>query len=258
MENVGLVFLGGGVCGIVYFGVIKVLEEYYICVRIVVGVSVGVIVGVFYVVGYFWEYIFDFFKNIFMFFWYNYIYCKLGFLDMDCFYDVFVVYLLDNDFQGLECKFYIFVIDICVGKNCIFSEGKLICKILVLVVFFIVFFLVQIKGVYYVDGGIINNFLVELLCDECDFIIGFYVNFLNIIEFKELMSLMVVMDCVFKIGMVSVLESKFLFCDLVIVLLELVYVGIFSFNCIDEVFEMGYVVVKKVLEEILVLQMEVF
>ena len=256
MENVGLVLSGGGVRGIAHLGVIKALEEHHIRVRTVAGASAGAIVGAFYAAGHSWEHILDFFKNTPMFSWHNYTYRKPGLLDTDRFHDAFAAYLPDNDFQGLERKLYISVTDICAGKNCIFSEGKLIRKILASAAFPIVLSPVQIKGVYYADGGITNNFPVEPLRDECDFIIGSYVNPLNTIEPKELTSSMAVMDRAFKIGMASVSESKFPLCDLVIAPPELAHVGTFSLNRIDEVFEMGYAAAKKVLEETPALQTE--
>lgn len=48
---IGLVFLGGGVCGYVYIGVFKMLECMCIFVDVIVVMSMGVVVGGLYVSG---------------------------------------------------------------------------------------------------------------------------------------------------------------------------------------------------------------
>lgn len=46
-----LVLVGGGVKGVVYMGVLWVLEEMYVFVDIIIGISMGVYVGGLYVIG---------------------------------------------------------------------------------------------------------------------------------------------------------------------------------------------------------------
>lgn len=48
---IGFVLFGGGVCGYVYFGVLKVLEDNWILIDCIVGISMGVVVGGLYVSG---------------------------------------------------------------------------------------------------------------------------------------------------------------------------------------------------------------
>lgn len=51
----GLVLSGGGVKGLIYIGIICVLEENGIFIDYIVGIFMGVIVGLFYVMGYFFD-----------------------------------------------------------------------------------------------------------------------------------------------------------------------------------------------------------
>lgn len=51
----GVVFSGGGVKGMVYIGVLKVIEEVGIFIDYVVGISMGFIIGGFYFIGYIFE-----------------------------------------------------------------------------------------------------------------------------------------------------------------------------------------------------------
>lgn len=240
MKNVGLVLSGGGVRGIAHLGVIKALEEHNIRVKLISGASAGAIVGSFYAAGHSWEHILEFFKTTPLFSWQNYTYSKPGILDTDKFQKAFAAYLPDDDFQGLECKLFISTTDICTGKNQIFSEGKLIRKVLASAAFPIVLSPIQIDGVFYADGGITNNFPIEPLRQEADFIIGSYVNPLPKIEAQELTSSMDVMERAFKIGMATLSEKKFSECDVLVAPLELTDIGTFSLNRMDEVFEIGY------------------
>ncbi len=249
MKNVGLVLSGGGVRGIAHLGVIKALEEHNIRVKSIAGASAGAIVGAFYAAGHSWEHILEFFKTTPMFSWQNYTYSKPGLLDTDKFQKAFAAYLPDDDFQGLECKLYISTTDICTGKNHIFSEGKLIKKVLASAAFPIVLSPVRIDGVFFADGGITNNFPVEPLLSESDFIIGSYVNPLPTIEAQELTSSMDVMERAFKIGMATLSESKLSNCDVLVAPLELTEIGTFSLNRMDEVFEIGYSAACKALEK---------
>lgn len=249
MKNVGLVLSGGGVRGIAHLGVIKALEEHHIRVRAISGASAGAIVGAFYAAGHSWEHILEFFKSTPLFSWQNYSYRKPGLLDTDKFQKAFAAYLPDDDFQGLERKLYVSTTDICTGKNQIFSEGKLIRKVLASAAFPIVLSPVRIRGVLYADGGITNNFPIEPLRGNSDYIIGSYVNPLDTIDGKALTSSMAVMERAFKIGMATLSESKFSDCNLLVAPRQLTEIGTFSLNRIDEVFEIGYTAACQALEK---------
>ncbi|MEL6657378.1 MAG: patatin-like phospholipase family protein [Bacteroidota bacterium] len=240
MKNVGLVLSGGGVRGMAHLGVIKALEEKQIRVRQIAGASIGAVVGAFYAAGHSWEHTLEFFKTTPMFTWQNYTYSKPGLLDTDRFHSVFAAHLPDDNFHSLERKLFISTTDICAGKNCIFKEGRLIQPILASAAVPMVLSPVLIDGIYYADGGITDNFPLEPLEEECDYIIGSYVNPLDNIEPEELNSSMAVLDRAFKIGVVTLSERKFSDCDLLIAPPGLDQVGTFSLNRIDEVFEMGY------------------
>ncbi len=58
---------------------------------------------------------------------------------------------------------------------------------------------VDIKGSYYVDGGVLNNFPVNLLKNTCDIIIGVYVNGFVTIAIEDLKHSHNVVEKVFKL-----------------------------------------------------------
>lgn len=55
VQKVGLVLSGGGVKGLMYIGIICVLEENNILIDYIIGIFMGVIVGFFYVMGYLFD-----------------------------------------------------------------------------------------------------------------------------------------------------------------------------------------------------------
>ena len=247
--NTGLVLSGGGARGAAHIGVIKALEEYGISPTHISGTSVGAIVGALYAADVSWSEILRFFKNIPIFRANRYARNKPGFFDTEKFYDDLKVYLPNDNFDDLKKTLFITATNVIDGSLKIFSKGQLIKPVIASATFPGVFTPIEINGMYYIDGGTLNNFPVETLKKDCDKIIGVYVNPLKKISIKDLKHSYNVVERAYKIKVASESMLKFLDCDLVIYPEALINYGTFGMNNIDAIFNLGYTTTKKVLKE---------
>jgi len=247
--KIGLVLSGGGARGAAHIGVIKALEEYGIYATHISGTSAGAIIGALYANGVKWTEMLDFFKTIPLFRTNRYAYNKPGFIDTEMFYNDLKKYLPDDDFATLKKPLWVTATDIIKGSLKIFNEGQLIKPVLASASFPGVFTPTEINGSYYIDGGTLNNFPVEPLITDCDKIIGVYVNPLKKINLKDLKHSYTVVERAYKIKVATESSNKFSTCDLVVYPEGLINYGTFDMNKIDAIFQLGYTVTKKLLEE---------
>ncbi|MBT8394175.1 MAG: patatin-like phospholipase family protein, partial [Bacteroidia bacterium] len=170
--NLGLVLSGGGVRGAAHIGAIKALEEFSIHPTHIAGTSAGAIVGALYAYGYSCKEMNSFFKKVQILDFKKYARNKPGFIDSEKYYSIFTEYFPIDDFSILKKKLTITATDILEGTLKAFSRGELIKPIIASATFPGLFAPIKINDSYYIDGGTLNNFPVELVSDSCDTIIG--------------------------------------------------------------------------------------
>ncbi len=247
-SNTGLVLSGGGIRGVAHIGAIKALEEFEIHPTHIAGTSAGAIVGALYAGGISWEEILDFFKTTSIFQTRKYARNKPGFVDTEKFYDDFKRLLPHDNFNALEKALYVTATDIIKGSLKVFNSGELIAPVLASASFPGVFTPTKIANSYYIDGGVLNNFPVELLQPECSTIIGVYVNPLNTITPIDLKHSYNVVERAYKIKMAADSITKFNTCDIIISPLQLNTFNTFSMSKINEIFDIGYINAKRTIE----------
>ncbi|MCX7551722.1 patatin-like phospholipase family protein [Xanthomarina sp. F2636L] len=238
--SIGLVLSGGGMRGAAHLGAIKALEEHNIYPTHIAGTSAGAIVGALYASGYSWENILKFFKTISVLDITKYAISKPGLLDANKFYNNFKKYFPEDNFSALKKELHITATNILNGDLAVFKEGELINPILASAAFPGVFSPVKIKDSYYVDGGVLNNFPVELLRKKCDKIIGVYVNGFETINIKELKHSHHVAERAFKLKSVREDYMKFIKCDLIVCPKGLDKFGTFDKKNLNHIFDLGY------------------
>jgi len=239
--KIGLVLSGGGMRGVAHIGTIKALEEKGIFPTHIAGSSAGAVVGALYAYGYTWGEMLTFFKGIQILDLKKYAINKPGFLDTEKYYTNFKAYLKNDDFNFLKKKLYVTAANIITGKLKTFSKGELIKPILASAAFPGLFAPVKVNDSYYVDGGSLNNFPVELLRKKCDRIIGVYVNGFEIIPFNDLKHMHQILERAFKLKMVEDDKEKFNSCDLVVCPKGLNKYGIFDKKHLDDIFRIGII-----------------
>jgi NTE family protein len=238
--NIGLVLSGGGMRGAAHIGAIKALEEHKIIPTHIAGASAGAIVGAFYAYGYNWDDILKFFKTISILDISKYAINKPGILDADKFYNNFKKYFSEDNFNALKKDLQITATNILNGDLEIFKEGELIKPILASAAFPGVFSPVKIKDSYYVDGGTLNNFPVELIKKQSDVLIGIYVNGFENIDINDLKHSHQVAERAFKLKSVKEDYIKFKDCDLIVCPNGLDEFGTFNKSNIKHIFDIGY------------------
>ncbi len=238
--NIGLVLSGGGVRGVAHIGVLKALEEHGIFPTHIAGTSAGAIVGALYANGNTWQEILDFFRTVPIFRINKFAMNKPGFIDTEKLYDSFRILLKDDDFSVLKLPLYITATNILDGSLKVFTQGELIRPILASASFPGVFTPIKIGEEYFVDGGTLNNFPVDLIATQCEKIIGVYVNPFEKLNIKDLKYSYNVLERAYKIKTAYDSIAKFKDCDILICPKELKEIGTFSMKDIDAVFQLGY------------------
>lgn len=241
----GLVLSGGGMRGAAHIGAIKALEEHGIFPTHIAGTSAGAIVGALYAYGHSCEDMLTFLKGINILDIKKYALNKPGLIDAEKFYPGFKTYLKNDDFSSLKKQLTITATNILNGKLEIFKTGELIRPVLASAAIPGIFAPVKINDSYYVDGGTLNNFPVELLKSTCDKIIGIYVNSFDAIKITDLKHSYNVIERAFIIKSVDEDLKKFNDCDLIISPKGLNKFGVFDKNHLNDIFKLGYEATKK-------------
>lgn len=240
---------GGGYRGIAHIGVLKALEEAGIKPEAISGTSAGAVVGALYASGVSTGEMLKFFKSIQLLSFGNYAFGKPGWVDPESFYDRFREILPEDKFSALKIPLQITATDILKGELKIFSEGPLIRALLASAAFPGFFAPVELGKGYYVDGGVLNNFPVDLLRDQTEFLIGVYVNPFGTADKSKMRHSISVLERVLKIKTASDSIRKFELCDMLVYPKELSRFSTFMEKDLDTIFELGYEEAKKCIEE---------
>lgn len=238
--KIGLALSGGGIRGAAHIGAIQAFEEFEISIELIAGTSAGAVVGALYSQGYDYKEMLDFFKQIQFFDFKKFARNKPGFLDSEKYYKLFIEYFPEDNFSSLNKHLVITATDILNGNLRTFKEGELIKPLLASASYPGVFSPIKIDDSYYIDGGALNNFPVEFLKDDCDKIIGVYVNPFKKVKITDLKHFHNVMERAFKLKSLKEDLLKFEMCDLVICPEELSKYGTFDKKYIDEIYNIGY------------------
>lgn len=238
--KIGLVLSGGGARGVAHIGVLKALEEKQIEITHLSGTSAGAIVGALYAAGHSWEVILAFFKKVPIFHYKRYAHNKPGFIDTSKFYTDLFPFLSSDNFQSLKKELYIPATDLMKGIERVFNDGPLIKPVLASAAFPGLFTPIFIDKTPYVDGGVLNNFPVELLKKRCDKIIGVYVNPLEDTSLNQLKHSYQVANRAYQISFGSQCITKFKNVDVLIAPQKLEKYGMFNLKNMDAIFEIGY------------------
>jgi NTE family protein len=238
--KIGLVLSGGGMRGVAHVGAIKALEEHNICPTHIAGTSSGAVVGALYAHGYSCDEMLQFFKTIQLLDYKKYALNKPGFIDAGKYYQFFKKKFPDDSFSVLKKKLFITTTNITDGVLQIFSEGELIKPILASSAFPGLFSPVKIKDKFYIDGGVLNNFPIELIQKNCDALIGVYLNLLESVANSDLKHFYNVIERAINIRIAKSDEEKFVDFDVVIAPKNLAHYGLFDKKNIDAIYKIGY------------------
>lgn len=236
--KIGIVLSGGGARGIAHLGVLKALEECGIKPSVISGTSAGAIAGAFYAAGYSLNEIKKIVEQNEVFNFSNILIKKQGLFAMKGFEKMYQTYFPNNSFDDLKIPLHVAATDILKGETVYFSSGNLSQALMASSCIPIVFQPVNFNNTYYVDGGVLNNFPVEPLLNQCEIIIGSHVNSIrkevNEIHMKD------IVDRSFHLALSSSVKDKAATCQLFIEPPNMSKFSIFDIKKSDEIFEYGY------------------
>ncbi|MDT7829393.1 patatin-like phospholipase family protein [Pricia sp. S334] len=239
-KNIGLVLSGGGVRGMAHIGVLKALNEHDIYPDMISGVSAGAIVGALYANGKMPLGMLDFFKETPLFKYNFFSVNKPGLFDTEKYLLFFQKYFSQDSFGALEKKLFVTATDLQRGMPKTFSSGELIRPLLASAALPPVFCPVSIDGVLYADGGIMNNFPMEPIVDECDIVIGCYTSALKEVGKAELKNPLQLTNRTKMLMLHSNCSEKLSACDLLFRPKGLEYIGMLDKKGIEKAFVIGY------------------
>jgi NTE family protein len=249
-HRLGIVLSGGGTRGLAHVGVLRALDEHGIRPDCIAGASAGAIVGALYAAGYSPPEMVDFFADKNPFRVRKLAFGKPGIIDADKVVSDFEETFPDNTFEALQKTLRIVATDMLRGEAVVFDSGPLIPAILASSAVPLVFTPVEVDGGWYADGGIVNNFPVELLEGLCHARIGVHVSPLKHIERSDLTRSVAIALRAFEVGAFARSSAKFDLCDVVINPAELADIGAFDTKRFDEVEQIGYDSAKASMEAI--------
>jgi NTE family protein len=173
---------------------------------------------------------------------------KPGLVDSTKFYDKLKEFLPYDSFEDLKKPLYITTTNLLEGTLKVFQSGELIWPLLASAAVPGIFTPIKINNQYYIDGGILNNFPVELLKKNCDRIVGVYVNPLGKEKIENLTHSYRILERAYHIKMANESSSKFEECDVLIHPKDIGDYKLFSVKNADAIFQLGYKAAKEALK----------
>lgn len=214
MAKVGIVLSGGGIRGIAHLGVLKALINAGIKFSHISGTSAGSIVGAFYAAGIDPEEALEIFIKTSLLRFIRPAVGSLGLIGIEHTSQLLKTYFPDDRIEALKIPLTIAVTNFSEGKLEYFTEGPLIKAIQASCCLPGIFRPIMIGEQMYMDGGILNNFPVEPLLKDCDFIIGSACNHLKPI--KSIPSIGSLVNRATLMTTNKDMEQKATFCDILI------------------------------------------
>mgnify|MGYP003609598220 FL=1 len=244
--KIGIALSGGGIKGLCHAGVLKALEEQGIKPDIISGVSAGAVVGALYADGYSPDEIAKLFEDISFRQMTKFRIPDGGLFRIDAFENFIFKNMRAKTFEELKIPLRIVATNLDQGQSVVFNKGNLIDPIVASCSVPVLFTPKKINGIYYVDGGVLKNFPVSTIRDDCDKVIGINASPLVADEYK--LSLMNVASRTYHFMFkANILHDKEL-CDLLIEPVDMGNYDTFEVDKGREIFELGYQSTKQLLE----------
>lgn len=236
--KIGLVLSGGGVRGVTHLGVIQALTEHGIEFSHISGTSAGAIAGAFIAAGYNARHVLKIITDTNLFRFLRPSMSTLGLLSMSQAELLYRKNIPHNSFNKLKIRLTIAVTDFGEGKIVYLEDGpldKAICASSTIPGFFRP---VVVGGHMYVDGGLLNNFPIEPLINDCDFIIGSSCNHLPSIN--HINSFTQLIERSTNMAISANLYAKAALCQVFIEPKNMGNYGTFDTKSAEDIFWIGY------------------
>ncbi|WP_044220303.1 patatin-like phospholipase family protein [Flammeovirga pacifica] len=179
--KLGLVLSGGGAKCLAHIGVLYYLRELGIKPDAIAATSGGSMVGGLYASGTSLENIQDFFHDTDLFQWNNSSFWKhiikfKGIVDTVNFSPKLKEKLVHDDFSKTDIDLFVVATDMENAQEKVFNSGSISQAVLASSAYPFIFTPVEINGITYSDGGILNHFPLDVIREQCEHVIGIYVS----------------------------------------------------------------------------------
>lgn len=250
--HIGIALSGGGALGYAHIGVLQALEEYNICPNIISGSSMGSLIGLFYASGYSSKQIYNIIKREKLDAISNIIApslkeSKLGLSTQKRVLNIIKKYIKYNSFETLRIPFCVAVSNLSTGNIEYWHKGtELHSAVLASTAIPGVFNAVTIDDMIYVDGGLLNNFPVQPIRNQCKYVIGVNVKAETVFDNPKN-----VKDILFRslqLVVVNNSQEGEALCD-VLICPDNKHLNDFSFRSFEKIYQSGYNSTKKYFEE---------
>ncbi|HPI68935.1 MAG TPA: patatin-like phospholipase family protein [Bacteroidales bacterium] len=252
----GLVLSGGGARGFAHLGVLQALNEAGIFPEIVSGTSAGALAGVLYCDGHPPKEILRIMKLHSRLDYMRPTLPRDGLLEISGVAKLLESNLTAKSFEDLKIPLIVAATDLNNARAVYFSKGDLITPVIASSSIPVLFKPVIINKIYYVDGGVMDNFPIKPIENKTSFLIG---SFVNPVGYEETTSgLITIAVRTFMLNQAKEAEEKSKRFDLLIAPEGLTRYGILETESADALYEMGYKktreklqdpIVKKIIEE---------
>lgn len=235
----GYALSGGGSKGFAHLGAFKVFESYGLKPDIIAGTSAGALAGVFYADGFTPDEIGELFKKTELRKFFEFSFPRAGFFKNTGLARFLKKNLRSSSFEQLTIPLKVVATDWENAKAVVFSEGKsLVDAVVASCTVPLVFEPIRINDVPYVDGGLMKNFPVSVIRNECKFVIGVNVSLITPLAEKE--NIRNSAERVFKLmsGSNTLVDSGL--CDVLVEATDIQKFFMFDLNNIHKISELGY------------------
>jgi len=236
--KIGLVLSGGGIRGVAHLGVLQALTEAGIKFDRISGTSAGSIVGALFAQGIEPAEILKVFMKTHLYKYIRPAFGAKGLMSLDKIRTLLLEYLPHDSFEGLKIPTVITATNFNECKVAYFRSGELINPILASSAIPVFFKPIHIGGKIYIDGGILNNFPVEPIKSECDFIIGSSCNHLPEADKIESYRRLVERSIIMSIN--SDMAVKADYCDVIIEPHGMGATSVFDVRKTEEIYWLAY------------------
>jgi NTE family protein len=244
----GLILSGGGARGFAHAGMLKALNESGIYPDVISGVSAGAIVGALYADGHKPDQIYEIFSSKKSFF--TYVKPKLptkGMFKTVGLKDNLAENLHAETFEELKLPLFVAATNIHTGKIVYFNKGRILDKVLASAAIPVLFEPAEIDGDLYVDGGVLDNFPVTPIANQCRRLIGISLN--PILPEDNFNNLIKIAERTFRLSVSSNISPKIDLCDMVLEPEPLDSYGLLDASKGPDMFKMGYEYARRYLKK---------
>ena len=148
----------------------------------------------------------------------------------------------------MKIPLYIAATDLKKGSIVYFNKGKLVDRILASAAIPVLFEPVEIDGDLFVDGGVLDGFPISPLRKKCDRLVGASLN--PVLPESDFDNLFMIASRAFHLSASIEMKNKHAQCDIFIEPEDLAGFGMLDVSRSEELFDLGYRVARKKLNEI--------